>query len=158
MRIRIVGALFLFCFCISAAPAGWSQAFAQDARFVGSKACSECHEKEFANFQKYAKKAKSAHSIKIMASDLSKEEVKGCYGCHTTGYGEPGGFVSFEETPELGHAGCEVCHGPGSEHVDTFGDPDTIKGSLDIKDCESCHNEERVGTFNFKPMLYGGAH
>ncbi|NJB68171.1 hypothetical protein GGQ74_001844 [Desulfobaculum xiamenense] len=152
MRIRLVGALVALAL-VSAAPA-----LAQDARYLGSAACAECHEKQYENFQKYAKKAKSSHSIQIMASDLTKDEVRECYGCHTTGYGQPGGFKSFDETPELGHAGCEVCHGPGSTHVEEGGDPSLIKGTLNIKDCEHCHNEERVGTFNFKPMLYGGAH
>jgi mono/diheme cytochrome c family protein len=117
-----------------------------------------CHPEEFENFKTYAKKAKSAESIQVMASDLKKEELEGCYACHTTGYGEPSGFKSYEETPELGDAGCEVCHGPGSEHVDMGGDPSLIKADLSLKDCTGCHNEERVRSFDFKPLLYGGAH
>lgn len=131
---------------------------AQQAAFVGAKACAECHEEEYANFSKFAKKAHSDRSLKIMASDLTKAELEECYGCHTTGYGQPGGFVSIEETPDLAIAGCEVCHGPGSLHVEEGGDPELIKGNLSLKDCETCHNEERVGAFNFKPLLYGGAH
>ncbi|MFW5837247.1 MAG: multiheme c-type cytochrome [Desulfovibrionaceae bacterium] len=127
------------------------------ATFVGSKACADCHELEYENFSKYAKKSKSAHSLKIMASDLTEEELKECFHCHTTGYGQPGGFVSFEKTPELADAGCEVCHGPGSIHVE-YGDPEFIKGDLDMQDCVTCHNEERVRNFDFKPLLYGGAH
>lgn len=131
---------------------------AQDAVFVGSATCGECHPDEYENFSKYAKKAHSARSIKIMASDLTEEELDSCFVCHTTGYGQPGGFVSFEETPDLADAGCEVCHGAGSEHVDTGGDPSLIKGDLSMADCESCHSEERVNSFDFKPLLYGGAH
>lgn len=133
-------------------------ATSNQASFVGSKACEECHEEQYENFHKYAKKAHSDNSVKIMASDLSPAEVKECYVCHTTGYGQPGGFVSYEETPDLGHAGCEVCHGPGSEHIAEGGDPDLIKSDLTLEDCTTCHNEERVGAFNFKPLLYGGAH
>ena len=128
------------------------------ARYVGSKSCSECHETEYSNFKNYAKKATSWKSIEVMASDLTSDELKGCYSCHTTGYGQPGGFVSYDKTPELSDAGCEVCHGPGSEHIDSGGDPDLIKGSLDIQSCSTCHNKERVAAFDFKPMLYGGAH
>lgn len=126
--------------------------------YVGSRACAECHPDEYENFSNYAKKANSAHSVQIMASDLTPEELKECYDCHTTGYGKPGGFVSFEETPELGHAGCEVCHGPGGEHMDMGGDPSLIKRDLSLADCEHCHNEDRVKSFNFKPLLHGGAH
>lgn len=133
-------------------------AFAQQATFVGSKACADCHEQEYENFSKFAKKAHSADSVKIMAGDLTDEELKECFVCHATGYGQPGGFVSFEATPDLADAGCEVCHGPGSQHIGEGGDPDYIKGKLELKDCEVCHNEERVSTFDFKPLLYGGAH
>ncbi len=129
----------------------------QTGAYIGSKVCSDCHSDEYENFTKFAKKAHSDRSIKIMASDLTQDEVQECYSCHTTGYGKPGGFVSFEETPELAHAGCEVCHGPGADHAE-FGDPELIKRNLSLDDCTACHNEERVGAFNFKPLLYGGAH
>jgi hypothetical protein len=126
--------------------------------YVGSKACSDCHEKEFSNFNKFSKKAHSDRSVKIMSKKLTKAELESCFGCHTTGFGRPGGFKSFSETPDMGNAGCEVCHGPGSQHVDSGGDPSLIKGKLSLQDCEYCHNQDRVKSFNFKPLLYGGAH
>ena len=148
-------------FVATALVAAWlcATAVAQEQKtYVGSQVCSDCHPQEFENYSKFAKKAHSSHSIKIMASDLTQEEIKGCYGCHTTGYGQPGGFVSFEETPDLANAGCEVCHGPGSLHAEYGGDMEYIEHDLDIEMCTSCHNAERVGAFNFKPMLFGGAH
>ncbi len=134
------------------------QIYAEHNVYIGSKSCKECHEKEYKSFTLYSKKSHSSHSVKIMASDLTDEELKGCFTCHTTGYGKPGGFISFEQTPDLADAGCEVCHGPGSAHVESGGDPAFIKGKLTIADCESCHNEERVRSFNYKPMIFGGAH
>lgn len=128
--------------------------------FVGSASCEGCHEKEYNNFKKFAKKAHSDKSVKVMAKKLTPDELKECYTCHTTGYGQPGGFESYEKTPDLGHAGCEVCHGPGSAHVDSGGQKNLIKGKgrMNVKECETCHNPERVSNFRFKPMLYGGAH
>ena len=157
MSIRTVfrNAIFLLMLCVAVFWAGIG--LTQSRTYVGSKACADCHAEEYKNFTSFAKKAKSAHSVQIMAPKLTPDELRGCYDCHTTGYGQPGGFVSFEQTPELGHAGCEVCHGPGSEHAET-GDPDAIKGKLSLQDCESCHNADRVGAFNYKPLLYGGAH
>nr|WP_321259471.1 cytochrome c family protein [uncultured Pseudodesulfovibrio sp.] len=127
-------------------------------QYVGSDACGECHEEEYGNFKKFAKKAHSGKSVKIMSSDLTQEELAECYACHVTGYGQPGGFVSFEQTPGLSDCGCEVCHGPGYDHVESGGDSDLIKGSLSMEDCTSCHNPERIDAFDFKPLLYGGAH
>ncbi len=131
----------------------------EEDRFVGSQACMECHEYEYKNFQQYAKKAHSFEAIEKMRHGLTQEELTGCYGCHTTGYGKPGGFVSEEKTPEMKNAGCEVCHGPGGRHVESA-DPADILGSgrMDVSQCGQCHNSERVDAFDFKPMLHGGAH
>ena len=125
--------------------------------YVGSLACKECHPEEYANFMTYAKKSTSFQSIEKQMKHLSPEEIEQCYRCHTTGYGQPGGFVSLEETPHLKNAGCEVCHGPGAEHIKT-GNPITIVKTLSKKDCEICHISERVKAFKYKPLVHGGAH
>ncbi len=146
----------LCLFCILVLSAG-SMA-AQAKKYVGSKACKQCHEKEYSNYKKFAKKASSFESIKQMKSKLTPSEYRGCFECHTTGYGKPGGFVSETSTPDLKEAGCEVCHGPGSVHVQSE-DPDDIRlDDITIADCERCHNKTRVKEFGFKPLLFGGAH
>jgi len=151
-------AILVSLVCALSAVLAMQSLAAAENKYIGSKACGECHPDEYATFQKYAKKAHSSNSIKIMANGLTDDEVKTCYACHTTGYGKPGGFVSFEKTPEMANAGCEVCHGPGSEHADSGGDAKLIVLKMKISDCEVCHNAERVKAFNFKPMLFGGAH
>ncbi len=146
----------------------WSHALPGDAvvvankgtrpvRYVGSEVCKSCHEKEYHNFSTYAKKATSFRSIERVRKGLTEDEIKGCYACHTTGYGKPGGFVSPEKTPHLKNAGCEVCHGPGEVHVRTR-DARFIKRKLHIADCEVCHIAERVRAFRYKPLIHGGAH
>jgi hypothetical protein len=129
----------------------------QPPKYVGSDVCKRCHEKEHSSFMKYAKKSKSYNSIDRVRKGLTEEEIKGCYVCHTTGYGKPGGFVSIEKTPHLKNAGCEVCHGPGEFHV-KMQNPQYINRRLTLKDCEICHTSERVRAFNYKPMIHGGAH
>jgi predicted hydrocarbon binding protein len=126
-------------------------------RYVGSDACKSCHENEYKYFMTYAKKASSFRSIERVKKGLTEEEIKGCYTCHTTGYGKPGGFISAEKTPHLKNAGCEVCHGPGEFHVST-GSPQHIKRKMKIEACEVCHTSERVRAFRYKPMIHGGAH
>ncbi len=136
---------------LSAAEAGRTPAY------VGTLACKSCHEYEYKSFMTYAKKSKSFKSIERVEKGLTREEVKSCYYCHTTGYGKRGGFISPEETPDLKNAGCEVCHGPGEFHVKT-GSPRDIKSHLTLKDCEICHTSERVKAFRYKPLIHGGAH
>ena len=152
--------LFLALFCAAVLwifPASVLGA-GEEAVYIGSGACAECHPDEHEHYSKYAKKAKSFESVRVMAQDLTPEELGECYGCHTTGYGEPSGFRSEEETPELANAGCEVCHGPGSRHVEEGGDPEYIRDDLSIEDCQACHNKERISAFDYKPLLFGGAH
>ncbi len=126
-------------------------------QYVGSKACSECHEEQYDHFSKFSKKAHSRHSVEIMASDLTEDEVRGCFDCHTTGHGK-GGFRDYESTPELADVGCETCHGPGGAHAESGGDPELIQRTPTLATCEGCHNAERVADFNFKPLLFSGAH
>lgn len=125
--------------------------------YVGSKACSSCHEKEYLSFSKYSKKAKSWESVAIMRAKLKDHELKQCYECHTTGYGKQGGFVSKEATPDMADVGCETCHGPGSAHA-ASGDPKLMTRRPTVETCTACHNPQRVEDFRFKPLLFSGAH
>jgi len=134
----------------------WAQGSGQ-ATYVGSDACLACHETEYGNFSMYARKSNSFQSVLKMTKGLTPQEVQGCYTCHTTGYGKPGGFVSVEQTPHLKDAGCEVCHGPGGRHVETES-PDDLEEQVTIDRCKSCHTEERVSAFRYRPLVHGGAH
>lgn len=125
--------------------------------YVGSEACKGCHESEYNNFVTYAKKSSSYRSIERLQKGLTEEEIRGCYFCHTTGYGKPGGFISLEKTPHLKNAGCEVCHGPGEFHVKTRS-PKDIKRKMKIQECEVCHTSERVRSFRYRPLIHGGGH
>lgn len=95
MKVRLKN-MFL-CFVVAALTT-WPCIAPAENTYVGTAECKNCHEKQYENFTKFAKKAHSAKSVKIMASDLTEAELAGCYGCHTTGYGKPGGFVSYEKT------------------------------------------------------------
>ena len=125
--------------------------------YVGVEQCRGCHQKEYERFVRYAKKSRSYESIERVKKGLSEEELGKCYACHTTGYGRPGGFISAEKTPHLKNAGCEVCHGPGEEHLKTRSRLH-IKRQMTMGDCETCHISERVKAFRYKPLIHGGAH
>ncbi len=152
----LLAAAICFSLC-SPVPCRGDGRISSFSRYVGSNACKPCHEKEYSSFTKYAKKSTSYRSIERLKKGLSTQDLNKCYGCHTTGYGKPGGFVSLKQTPELKNAGCEVCHGPGGRHVIT-GDPDRIKKKPTRKDCESCHTPERIRAFRYTPLIHGGGH
>ncbi|HML61622.1 cytochrome c family protein [Solidesulfovibrio sp.] len=153
-RSWLLPALCSLAFLCSCPPGA---ARAEEARYVGTAACAGCHPTQHAAFVKHSKKAHASDNVRLMVKKLSPEELAGCFACHVTGYGKPGGFTSFEATPGLADAGCEVCHGPGSIHA-ASGDPAAIKGKLAVADCQDCHNESRVRAFGYKPLLQAGAH
>uniref|UniRef100_A0A7C4AJW0 Cytochrome C n=1 Tax=Thermodesulfovibrio aggregans TaxID=86166 RepID=A0A7C4AJW0_9BACT len=131
--------------------------FITSAEYIGSEACKRCHLKQYENFIQYSRMSRSWEAIEKMGDKISQDELKGCYQCHTTGYGKKEGFVSLKKTPHLKNAGCEVCHGPGKKHAETK-NPEYIRRKFSLQICEPCHTEERIKAFRFKPLLYGGAH
>jgi len=116
---------------------------AEDAKpeYVGDKTCQKCH---FAQHKSW-KKTAMAKAMKTLAptteaddkalfdkktaakldpaKDYTNDEK--CLKCHTTGYGEPGGYPKDPKKDEAatkaaaatGSVGCESCHGPGSLYV-----------------------------------------
>jgi len=115
-----------------------------------AKACKMCHKEQVAAWEKWP-----------MASswdNLSDEEKlkEECISCHVTGYGEPGGFVSEEETPDMVGITCEACHGPAGAHMKIPAkDAEGRAASMsepDEANCLQCHIEE--GNPNFKEFVY----
>jgi hypothetical protein len=123
--------LFLVVLVLIIASSGTVQAQEKEESpaysYVGTKGCKKCHIKQFKSWN--ATKMAKAYDIlkpgeraeaKAKAGlDPQKDYTKDpeCLPCHTTGYGEPGGFVSLEESPQLVGVSCEMCHGAGSEYV-----------------------------------------
>lgn len=140
---------FLACFAL---PLG-----AAEHAFVGAAACGECHQEQYQSFMANSRKAHSWKSVEKMQGKLTESERRECYACHTTGYGQPGGFISLAGTPELANVGCESCHGAGGVHAES-GDASDIRRTPEVAMCSTCHNAQRVANFNFKPMLYHGGH
>ena len=145
------------CLCIAVLCLVCLPAWGDDSVYIGSAECGQCHENEYSKFREYSKKAHTQSSIEKMLPKLTHDELLSCFACHTTGYGKPGGFISYEKTPALGDVGCETCHGPGSIHAE-YGDPDAITRQPTVESCLVCHNEARIDNFRFTPLRYSGAH
>ncbi len=94
---------------------------------VGVARCRICHLREARSWEQ----TKMAHAFDLLTpgvrsgakrargfdpnKDYSRDPT--CLPCHTTGYGEPGGFVTVEETPKMAGVQCEVCHGAGEGYL-----------------------------------------
>ncbi|NUQ65023.1 MAG: hypothetical protein HUU20_21370 [Pirellulales bacterium] len=78
--------------------------------YVGTKRCASCH------FEQYMTWKKSKHALSFENLPPAYKSNAACLQCHTTGFGQPGGFQDEASTPDLVGNTCENCHGPGSEH------------------------------------------
>jgi hypothetical protein len=82
------------------------------AVYVGCEKCKDCHASLVEAYSGF----KRSRNFRVLEM-RGRQDDQQCLPCHTTGYGEPGGFVSVEKTPHLTNVQCEVCHGPASLHV-----------------------------------------
>lgn len=122
---------------------------AGQAGYVGMDECESCHAKEVA-FWKNTVHSHAWHTLEA----VGKEANVDCVSCHATGFDKPGGSnLAFNEG--LRNVQCEVCHGPGSIHVDQMGkdEPRTVTRTPQPTLCKSCHTPEHSDTFNFEAYL-----
>jgi RecJ-like exonuclease len=119
------------------------------AGYVGTEECSMCHSKE----QKFWEATKHAGAWETLEK-LGKEFNLDCTYCHVTGFGKPGGS-NLAVNEDLRDVQCEICHGPGSIHVDEDGyeKPSTMMMNLKEDLCVECHSKEHSDTFDFKAYL-----
>jgi len=111
--------------------------------FVGATKCKMCHNKKSSGqyFDDWSK-SKHAEAFSLLKGDERTNPV--CLKCHTTGFGEPGGFEKFVEGDEaslkMANVQCEMCHGPGEKHIKSKKD-NVVKHEWgpEEKTCLRCH-------------------
>ncbi|MBL8489900.1 MAG: cytochrome c family protein [Rhodocyclaceae bacterium] len=121
-------------------------AAAADApEYKGFRVCTKCHDAQgdawkgtahARAFESLRPGVKAEAKLKAKldpAADYSAN--KDCVGCHTTGYGEAGGYrtgMDADEARILVGVGCEACHGPGGRYRNLHGEAsDKLKSSGD---------------------------
>jgi hypothetical protein len=116
---------------------------------VGDEKCVSCH-KPATRFWKRTVHAQAWRTL----VEAGKEAHDDCVNCHVTGYGEVGG-TSLGYTKGLKDIQCEVCHGPGSIHVEKRGKESPFAGRLKTPEsiCVRCHNEKHSDTFQYEAYL-----
>jgi hypothetical protein len=119
------------------------------AAYVGDEKCVSCHK----SAARFWKRTVHAQAWKTLV-EVGKEAHEDCVSCHVTGYGEVGGS-SLGYTQGLQDIQCEVCHGPGSIHVEKRGKESPFAGRLKTPEsvCLRCHNEKHSDTFQYQAYL-----
>jgi len=111
----------------------------KDLEYAGSKSCKPCHEYEYEKWSGNAH-ARAYATLEREGSQFDPE----CVVCHVVGMEYESGFVSEEKTGHLKDVGCENCHGPGSEHIETAG---SAKLTEPKSACVDCHTPEHSGDY-----------
>lgn len=114
-----------------------------DIAYVGSAACSGCHQAAYSWWKNHA------HGVAYLTlQQRHKEYNLDCVGCHVTGYQEPGGStVTHNLEMALAGVGCESCHGPGAAHA---ANPEVgVVRDTPESTCVVCHNEEHSDLFDY---------
>jgi hypothetical protein len=119
------------------------------AGYAGTEECAMCHERAV-SFWKETRHAGAWATLE----KLGKQHDLDCIGCHLSGWEKPGGST-LAANEHLRDVQCEVCHGPGSLHVDSAGQRrDTLTTDPGADLCaKQCHTPEHSDTFAFEPYL-----
>jgi len=113
--------------------------------YTGADACTTCHPAQYDNWLQTA----HAGAYKTLV-DKGRNFDTECLSCHTTGYGETGGYdVSQADASPLLNVQCESCHGPGSNHKEKG----TILRTVGPEVCVSCHAEQHSPRFDYKEYV-----
>jgi 2',3'-cyclic-nucleotide 2'-phosphodiesterase (5'-nucleotidase family) len=120
-------------------------------KFLGGDMCKRCHDDVFKAW------LDTPHAAAFQRlEEKDRQGDSDCVGCHTTGHGEPTGYLPAvggagpaPGTPDLTNVQCEACHGMGTYH-NRNGD-DFLKVSE--AECSKCHNGEHSPEFEYKEYL-----
>ena len=116
--------------------------------FSGNQSCGNgavCHQEIFQTWQQFSH-ARAFETLKNVKRQYDPE----CVVCHTVGMEYETGYRSMETTPDLIGVGCEMCHGPGKNHIDN----PLADYQNKFTSCEQCHNHETSPSFDQKRKEY----
>jgi formylglycine-generating enzyme required for sulfatase activity len=149
---------------------------AKGATYIGVKKCKSCHFKRWNTWRK-TNMAKAFDSLKPGVKSEEKTKLKfdpnkdytkdvTCLGCHTSGFGIPGGYIvpadgdaeAKKQAADNVGVTCEGCHGPGSKANAVLEDIKENKRTYkwaeleavgfhkaDARSCAQCHNASDPG-------------
>ena len=115
--------------------------------YASSGSCVNCHSDEFARWT-LTSHAQAWRSL-VKRGETENPE---CIACHTTGYGEPGGFGELSTTNIRKYKGvqCEGCHGPMGGHPN---DGNVASKPITETSCTGCHDEANSPDFEYAKYM-----
>jgi hypothetical protein len=114
-----------------------------ESTYFGYESCVDCHQPFFEQWRA-TRHAGAFATLEAVGKSRDPECVK----CHTTGYGEEGGFYSA--TPGLTDVQCEQCHGPGRDHLSDY---TVAMAAIEEPVCLVCHSKENSPDFDFRTYM-----
>ncbi len=127
------------------------------ATYAGSASCAACHPGAARAWHESGHGRAWATLVEFKA-----DADPNCIGCHSVGFGAPGGYRRAFNGTKLTDVGCESCHGPGSQHIaqrQTGGEVTAHFRPLGAGDCVRCHHGEFSRPFDyaqFWPLIRHG--
>ena len=122
----------------------------REFQIAGTDACRVCHADELAVWND----SRHAQAWQTLQADGVHVDPA-CQLCHTTGYGQPGGFESLAKSADRVAVGCESCHGPSQAHVER---PKQRTPFVAREQCTRCHDHENSPRFEFETYWKQVAH
>jgi hypothetical protein len=114
-----------------------------EVRYVSSAPCVSCHRKQMA----YWAHTPHSEAYRSLARD-GREQDPECLECHSTGFGEPGGYgrVDASTLRAWGGVQCEMCHGPLAGHPN---DANVQPTPVTEQTCLRCHDAANSPDFDY---------
>jgi len=116
-------------------------------RYVGARQCGSCHDREYAQWFTTG----HATAFKTLLDRHRNFQPK-CVSCHVVGYGTDHGYRLGAPEQALANVQCEVCHGPGGEHV-LAPASSNIRRQVPERVCLECHNPDHSDHFVYAERL-----
>ncbi|MFT5585171.1 MAG: hypothetical protein ACI9VR_002759 [Cognaticolwellia sp.] len=110
---------------------------------TGAK-CVSCHSHQVAAWAVRPNHARAMEAL----FERGEQDNPECVGCHSTGFGQPGGFAAVDKRTlqTWGNVQCEACHGPlGGHPRDPSIQPEPITQST----CTGCHDQANSPGFDY---------
>lgn len=114
--------------------------------YATGSSCARCHADRVASWG-FDSHARAMASL-VKRSEQGNPE---CVACHSTGFGQPGGFaeLSREKLESFRDVQCEACHGPMAGHNGAGKAGEAIREAT----CRGCHDEANSPGFDYQTYL-----